>query len=93
MDPLIYDKSWLRICDLGLINKILVVINIYTLYKILLSRIQLIFLSLVLWYVEKFLESRGDKGKEICRKLYDRGKLIAHSLNNNLGNCNHRHWV
>jgi len=48
MDPLIYDESWLRIGDLGLINKILVVIDIYTLYKILLSRIQLILVFLVL---------------------------------------------
>ena len=39
MGSLIYDKSWLRIDDLDLIDKILVVINIYTLYKILLSRI------------------------------------------------------
>ena len=39
MSSLIYDKSWLRIGDLDLINKILIVINIYTLYKILLSRI------------------------------------------------------
>ncbi len=39
MGPLIYGKSWFRIDDLGLIDKILVVIDIYTLYKILLSRI------------------------------------------------------
>ena len=93
MGPFIYDKSWLRIGDLDLIDKILIVINIYTLYKILLSRIQLIFVFLILWYVKKFLESKSNRGKEICRKLYNWGKLIAYSLNNDLDNCNHRHWV
>ncbi len=39
MGPLIYGESWLRIGDLDLIDKVLVVIDIYTLYKILLLRI------------------------------------------------------
>ncbi len=39
MNSFIYDKSWLRIGDLDLIDKISIVIDIYTLYKILFSRI------------------------------------------------------
>ena len=62
MNFLFYNESRFRINDLDAIDEITIMINIYTLYEILLSRIQVFLVILVLKYIRKFLESRSNEG-------------------------------
>ncbi len=85
MNLLIYDESWLDINDLDLMKEIMIIVHVHTLYQTLLSCIQLIFVSLILRYVEKLLESRSDDdSNRICKKMNDERRLIVQDLCNDL---------
>ena len=77
----IYDESWLDIDDLDSMKEIMIVVHVHALYQTLLSCIQLIFVSLILRYVEKLLESRSDEDSDrICREVNDEKRLIVQDL-------------
>jgi len=82
---LIYDESWLNINDLDSMKEIMIIVYVYALYQTLLSCIQLIFVSLILKYVKKLLESRSnDDSDRIHRKMNDEKRLIVQDLCNDL---------
>jgi len=82
---LIYDESWLNINDLDSMKEIMIIVHVYALYQTLLSCIQLIFVSLILKYVKKLLESRSnDDSDRIHRKMNDEKRLIVQDLCNDL---------
>ncbi len=85
MNLLIYDESWLNINDLDSMKEIMIIVHVYALYQTLLSCIQLIFVSLILKYVKKLLESRSnDDSDRIHRKMNDEKRLIVQDLCNDL---------
>ena len=66
-------------------KEITIIIHIYALYQTQLSDIQMIFVSLILRYVEKLFEFNEDwDSNRICRDLNVEERLIAQSLCNNL---------
>jgi len=78
---LIYDESWLNIDDLDLMKEIMIIVHVHALYQTLLSCIQSIFVSLILKYVEKLLESRSDEDSDrVCKKINDEERLIVQDL-------------
>jgi len=82
---LIYDESWLDINNLDLMREIMIIIHIHALYQTLLSCIQLIFVSLIFRYVEKFLEFRSDEDSDrVCKEMNDKRRLIIQDLCNDL---------
>jgi len=63
----------------------MIIVHVHALYQTLLSCIQLIFVFLILRYVEKLLESRSDDDSDrICRKMNDEERLIVQDLCNDL---------
>jgi len=78
---LIYDESWLDINDLDSMREIMIIVHIHTLYQTLLSFIQLIFVSLILKYVKKLLESKSNEdSNKIRRRMNDKRRLIVQDL-------------
>jgi len=66
-------------------KEVMIIIYIHALYQILLLCIQLIFVFLILKYVEKLLEFRSnDDSDRICRKMNDEKRLIVQDLCNDL---------
>ncbi len=66
-------------------REIMIIVHVHALYQTLLSCIQLIFVFLILRYVEKLLESRSDDDSDrICRKMNDEERLIVQDLCNDL---------
>jgi len=66
-------------------KEITIIIHVHALYQILLSCIQLIFVSLILRYVKKLLEFRSNKDNDrIRRKMNDEKRLIVQDLCNDL---------
>ncbi len=66
-------------------KKVTIIVHVHALYQTLLSCIQLIFVSLILRYVEKLLESRSDDDSDrIRRKMNDERRLIVQDLCNDL---------
>ncbi len=66
-------------------REITIIVHVYALYQTLLSCIQLIFVLLILKYVEKLLESRSnDDSDRICRRVNDERRLIVQDLCNDL---------
>ncbi len=66
-------------------KEIMIIIHVHALYQILLSCIQLIFVSLILRYVKKLLEFRSNKDNDrIGRKMNDEKRLIVQDLCNDL---------
>ena len=85
MNLLIYDESWLDINDLDSMKEIMIIIHVHALYQTLLSCIQLIFVSFILRYVKKLLESRSDEdSNRVCREVNDKKRLIVQDLCNDL---------
>ena len=93
-----YDESRLRIDDFDAIDEITIMIDIYTLYEISLSRIQMFFVTLVLKYIRKFLESKSNeenrdnnrREREIDDKSeIQRWRLILNRLSHYLSDQNH----
>ncbi len=81
MSLLIYDESWLDINDLDSMREIMIIVHIHTLYQTLLSFIQLIFVSLILKYVKKLLESKSNEdSNKIRRRMNDKRRLIVQDL-------------
>jgi len=81
----IYDESWLDIDDLDSMREIMIVVHVHALYQTLLSCIQSIFVSLILRYVEKLLESRSNEDSDrICKEVNDKERLIVQDLCNDL---------
>ncbi len=60
MSLLIYDESWLDINDLDSMREVMIIVYVHALYQTLLSDIQMIFVLLILRYVEKLFESNED---------------------------------
>jgi len=82
---LIYDESWLNIDDLDSMREIMIIVHVHALYQTLLLCIQSIFVSFILRYVEKLLESRSDKDSDrVCKKMSNKKRLIIQDLCNNL---------
>ncbi len=85
MSLLIYDESWLNIDDLDSMREIMIIVHVHALYQTLLLCIQSIFVSFILRYVEKLLESRSDKDSDrVCKKMSNKKRLIIQDLCNNL---------
>ncbi len=85
MNLLIYDESWLDIDYLDSMREIMIIVYVHALYQTLLSDIQMIFVSLILRYVEKLFESNEDwDSNRICRNLNDEERLIVQSLYDDL---------
>ncbi len=81
MNLLIYDESWLDINDLDLMKEITIIVYIHALYQTLLLCIQSIFVSFILRYVEKLLESKSDNDSDrICKRMNDEKRLIIQDL-------------
>ncbi len=81
MSLLIYDESWLNINDLSSMREIMIIIHVHALYQTLLLCIQSIFVSLILRYVKKLLESRSDDdSNKVCKEVNDEKRLIVQDL-------------
>jgi hypothetical protein len=62
-------------------REITIVVHVHALYQTLLSCIQSIFVSLILRYVEKLLESRSDEdSNRVRREMNDKRRLIVQDL-------------
>jgi len=82
---LIYDESWLNIDNFDLMREVMIIVHVHALYQTLLSCIQSIFVSLILRYVKKLLESRSNEdSNRICKKMNDKRRLIVQDLCNDL---------
>jgi len=63
----------------------MIVVYVHALYQTLLSDIQMIFVSLILRYVEKLFESNEDRSSNrVRRDLNDEERLIVQNLCNDL---------
>jgi len=72
-------------------REVMIVVHVHALYQTLLSCIQSIFVSLILRYVEKLLESRSDEDSDrIRREVNDEERLIVQDLCNDLSYCRER---
>ncbi len=81
MSFLIYNESWLDINDLSSMREIMIIVHVHALYQTLLSDIQMIFVLLILRYVEKLFESNEDRdSNRICKDLNVEERLIVQSL-------------
>jgi len=59
----------------------MIIVHVHTLYQTLLSDIQMIFVLLILRYVEKLFESNEDRdSNRICKDLNVEERLIVQSL-------------
>ncbi len=66
-------------------REIMIVVHVHALYQTLFSCIQLIFVLLILRYVEKLLKSRSnDDSDKVCREMNDEKRLIVQDLCNDL---------
>ncbi len=80
MSLLIYE-SWLNINDLDLIKEIMIIVHVHVLYQTLLSCIQLIFISFILRYFKKLVESRSNEDSDrVCKKMNNKERLIVQDL-------------
>jgi len=62
-------------------KEVTIIVHVHALYQTLLSCIQSIFVSLILRYVEKLLESRSDEDSDrVCREINDEKRLIVQDL-------------
>ncbi len=85
MSLLIYDELWLDINNLDSMREIIIIIYVHVLYQTLLSDIQLIFVFLILRYIEKLFEfNESQDSNRVCRNLNDKKRLIMQSLCNDL---------
>jgi len=81
---LIYE-SWLNINNLDLMKEIMIVVHVHVLYQTLLSCIQLIFISFILRYFKKLLESKSNEDSDrVCKKMNNKERLIIQDLYNDL---------
>ncbi len=88
MSLLIYDESWLDIDNLDSIKEVMIIVHVHALYQTLLSCIQLIFVSLILKYVKKLLESKSNEDSDrIYREMNDKRRLIIQDLCDDLSYC------
>ncbi len=66
-------------------REITIIVHVHALYQTLLSCIQSIFVSLILRYVEKLLESRSDDDSDrVRRRMNDEERLIVQDLCNDV---------
>ncbi len=80
MSLLIYE-SWLNINDLDLMKERMIIVHVHVLYQTLLSCIQLIFISFILRYFKKLLESRSNEDSDrVCKKMNNKERLIVQDL-------------
>ncbi len=69
-------------------KEVMIIIHVHALYQTLLSCIQLIFVSLILKYVKKLLESKSNEDSDrICREMNDKRRLIIQDLCDDLSYC------
>ncbi len=63
----------------------MIIVHVHALYQTLLSCIQLIFVSLILRYVKKLLESKSNEDSDrVHREMNDERRLIIQDLCNDL---------
>jgi len=63
----------------------MIIVHVHALYQTLLSCIQLIFVSLILRYVKKLLESKSNEDSDrVRREINDERRLIIQDLCNDL---------
>jgi len=63
----------------------MIIVHVHALYQTLLSCIQLIFVSLILRYVKKLLESKSNEDSDrVRREMNDERRLIIQDLCNDL---------
>jgi len=66
-------------------REIIIIIHVHALYQTLLSCIQLIFILLILKYVEKLLKSKSNEDSDrICKEVNNKKRLIVQDLYNDL---------
>ncbi len=66
-------------------REITIIVHVHALYQTLLSCIQSIFVSLILRYVKKLLESRSDDDSDrVRRRMNDEERLIVQDLCNDV---------
>jgi len=66
-------------------KEIMIIVHVHTLYQILLSCIQSIFVFLIFKYVKKLLEFKSNKdNNRICKEMNDEERLIVQDLCNDL---------
>ena len=83
MSFLLYDQTRFDIRDFDAIDEISIMIHAHTLYKILLSYIQTIFVFIIFKYIWKFLESKSEKNDDRCWHEYvnDKDELVDYDFN------------
>ena len=83
MNFLFYDQTRFDIRDFDAIDEISIMIHAHTLYKILLSCIQTIFVFIIFKYIWKFLESKNEKSDDRCWREYvnDKNELVDYDFN------------
>jgi len=86
----IYNELWLNINDLDSMKEIMIIVHVHALYQTLLSCIQLIFVFLILKYVEKLLKFRSNEDNDkVYKEMNNKRRLIIQDLCNNL-NYHHK---
>ncbi len=66
-------------------KEIMIVVHVHVLYQTLLSCIQLIFISFILRYFKKLLESKSNEDSDrVCKKMNNKERLIIQDLYNDL---------
>jgi len=69
-------------------KEVMIIVHVHALYQTLLSCIQLIFVSLILKYVKKLLESKSNEDSDrIYREMNDKRRLIIQDLCDDLSYC------
>ncbi len=59
----------------------MIIVHVYVLYQTLLSCIQLIFISFILRYFKKLVESRSNEDSDrVCKKMNNKERLIVQDL-------------
>ncbi len=90
MSLFIYNELWLNINDLDSMKEIMIIVHVHALYQTLLSCIQLIFVFLILKYVEKLLKFRSNEDNDkVYKEMNNKRRLIIQDLCNNL-NYHHK---
>ncbi len=59
----------------------MIIVHVHVLYQTLLSCIQLIFISFILRYFKKLVESRSNEDSDrVCKKMNNKERLIVQDL-------------
>ena len=83
MSLLFYDQMRFDVNDYDAIDWVSIMIHTHTLYKILLSCIQTIFVFIIFKYIWEFLESKNEESDDRCWREYvnDKSELVDYDFN------------